>query len=487
MKYSILTILLFCSSVTVTMAQKFNVTVTGKVCDKSGIGIPEVVINDGVNFVKTNKKGYYRITADTMISKFISISTPADYELPQKNGIAEGFYMPLKIITKQKAKNKICDFRLNLRKKITDKFFYIAISDPQMLSEHDFNRWNTETVVDLKKEIEKLNKDDEVVGNTLGDLVFENVNMWMKYKKSIENMGMTIFNCIGNHDFYAKYPDLGNSKKGSSLYSDMYYHHFFGPTDYSYNIGKIHIITIKNIDYLGKGKYIERLTPAEISWLKKDLSFVPTGTTVFLNMHAAAFNKWDKSGNTRNAAELQSIFKDYKVHYFCGHTHYYENEEPSENLYQHNIGAACGAWWFGDVNRDGAPNGYLIVDVNGTDIKWHYKSTKDPISYQFRIYKQGEFLTQKEYIVVNAWDYDEKCKMEWYEDGISKGDMDQFLDEDADYLKIIRNKKYGCHTAHLFRLKPSIEAKKIEIVFTNRFGEKYLQTIELNKQLAKLK
>ena len=77
--------------------------------------------------------------------------------------------------------------------------------------------------------------------------------------------------------------------------------------------------------------------------------------------------------------------------------------------------------------------------------------------------------------------------MEWYEDGISKGDMDQFLDEDADYLKIMRNKKYGCHTAHLFRLKPSIEAKKIEIVFTNRFGEKYLQTIELNKQLAKLK
>ncbi len=474
MKHSIFTILMFCSSLTVAMAQKFDVTVTGKIYDTQGRGIPEVIVNDGVHFTKSNKKGYYRITADTMISKYITISTPAQYELPQKKGIASGFYVALRDIVKKKTENKFYDFKLIPRKNMSDRFYYIAISDPQMQNEHDYNRWNTETVTDIKKEVAKLNVDYEVVGNTLGDLVFDNKNIWERYKKSIENLGMTIFNCIGNHDCYSKY-------------TSYYYNCSFGPTDYSYNVGKVHIITLNNINYLGNGKYVEMLTPNKIEWLKKDLSYVPKGTTIFLNMHAASFNKWDKSANMRNAAELEAILKDYKVHYFCGHTHYYENEVPSETLYQHNIGAACGAWWFGDVNRDGAPNGYLIVDVNGTDVKWHYKSTKDPITYQFRIYKQGEFRSQKDYIVANVWDYDEECKVEWSENGVSKGKMDQFLDEDEDYLKIMRNKNYGCHTAHLFRIKPSTDAKKIEITFTNRFGEQYSQVIDINKQIAKLK
>lgn len=461
------------------MAQSFKVTVTGKICDTQGRGISNVIVNDGFNFVKTNAKGYYRITSDTMISKFISISTPASYILPQKKGIANGFYASMHDIMKTKAKNKIRDFILQPRKNISDKFFYIAISDPQMHSTYDFNRWNNETVKDLHIEVAKLKKADEVIGMTLGDMIFDDGRMWSKYIKSIENTGMTFFQCIGNHDFITRYPDLGNSKRGAKAYAEMYYHRYFGPTDYSFNIGKIHVITLKNIDYHGWGKYVERLTPAEISWLKKDLSFVPQGTTVFINMHAASFNRWDTTANMRNMNSIEPILKDYNVHYFCGHTHYYENEIKSDKLFQHNIGAACGAWWYGDVNRCGAPNGYMIVEVNGNDVKWHYKGTKNPINYQFRIYKKGEFRSQKDYIVVNTWDYDDTCKMEWYEDGKLKGKMDQFLDKDEAYLKIERNPKYGCHTSHLFRFKPTEGAKKIDIVFTNHFGERYSESIEL--------
>ena len=478
-KTTILTLLLSSTVLTTATAQSFNITIKGRVCDTNGKGIPDVVVNDGVHFIKTDIKGSYSITPDTMVSKFIEISTPATYELPQKSGIASGFYVTIKNAIKGNKQKEYYEFKLKPRKAITDKFFYIAISDPQMLSEHDFNRWNTETVEDLKKETVKMKKEHEVVGATLGDLVFENIRMWGKYKKSIENLGMTLFNCIGNHDFDSRFPELIRAKKGSFGFAEMNYYRFFGPACYSFNIGKIHIITVKNIDYMGRGKYVERMTPGEIAWLKKDLSFVPKGSTIFVNMHAAAWNKWDKSGNLRNFSELESILREYDAHVFCGHTHYYENEEPAGTLYQHNIGAACGAWWFGDVNRDGAPNGYLIVDVNGKDIKWHYKSTKDPISYQFRIYRQGEFRSQKDYIIANVWDYDNKCKMEWYQDGKLIGNMDQFLDQDENYLKIMRNKNYSCHTSHLFRVKPSAEAKNIELVFTNRFGEKYAETINL--------
>ena len=63
------------------------------------------------------------------------------------------------------------------------------------------------------------------------------------------------------------------------------YNDNFGPTDYSFNVGKVHIIAMKDIDYKGQRKYIEEFTPAQLDWLKKDLSYVTPGSTVFLNLH----------------------------------------------------------------------------------------------------------------------------------------------------------------------------------------------------------
>ena len=95
MKRFSLWLILGLMSSTSMVAQNYKITVKGKVCNQLGRGIPEVVVNDGVNFVKTDLKGEYRIVADTTQSKFITISTPAGYMLPQKDGIAYGFYAPI--------------------------------------------------------------------------------------------------------------------------------------------------------------------------------------------------------------------------------------------------------------------------------------------------------------------------------------------------------------------------------------------------------
>lgn len=95
-----------------------------------------------------------------------------------------------------------------------------------------------------------------------------------------------------------------------------------------------------------------------------------------LNIHAPVANTTVEGGdNVRNANALFRILRPYKVHIFSGHTHYYENTLPAAGIYEHNIGAACGAWWAGHVNRCGAPNGYLVVTVKGDDVKWRYKAT----------------------------------------------------------------------------------------------------------------
>lgn len=473
MKIKTLVLLLLC---TLFMSNGVTNTTTfmlkGFVKDASGKGIPGVVVNNGVDFVKTDSRGAWYLNTDTLLSKFVSISTPAAYELPQKDGLASGFYVDVKTAVAQRGYN----FVLKKRKATADSFYYIAISDPQVLNDAEMKRWTTETVSDLKRTVATLTKKRPVVGMTLGDLVFDNMPLYTAYKESCKNLGMPIFQCIGNHDFDKRFQDLNNTRYGAANYGERLYGHFFGPTDYSFNIGKIHVITMKNIDYLGGKSYVEAMTDKQIAWIEKDLSYVPKGTTVILNMHAAGWNKVGGEGNMRNAAKLVKAMAGYNVHVFCGHTHFFQNIEVNSSFYQHNIGAACGAWWAGEVNRCGAPNGYMIVEVNGADLKWHYKPTKQEVSYQFRLYAPGTFRTQPNSLVADVWDYDTKCKVEWYQDDKPMGAMQQFTDVDESYRRQSNDKPGLVQTSHLFRCEPTGNYKTVKVVLTNRFGETYSQT-----------
>lgn len=219
-----------------------------------------VVVNDGLHFTTTDEQGRWTLTSDTCQSKFVAISTPADYELNNDKGLAR-FYIPIAKTVKSGSNN---DFVLRKRKKGAGRFTYIAISDLQMRNEKEVERWKSETLKDLSHTVDSLRSRGEI-------------------------------------------------------------------------IGKIHVVTLKNINYVGHKKYIEAITDEQLAWLEKDLSYVPKGSTVFLNMHAAAWNTVQGDGNIRNAAELKQLLKDYRVHVFCGHTHFYENIVVNDHLYQHNI------------------------------------------------------------------------------------------------------------------------------------------------------
>ena len=457
-------------------AQQMMFDFNGKVADAEGRGIAGVVVNDGYSFTRTDARGAWTLKTDTTRSKFVSISVPADYALPQQDGLACGYYVPVRTLAKEGGKH---DFVLEKRRESEDDFYYIAVSDPQVRTDSDMKRWRQETVPDLKEVIDSLKQTREVVGMTLGDLVFDNMTLYEEYKTSVKNTGATFFQCIGNHDFDKRYQDLHNMAAGTPVYGEMRFNSFFGPTDYSFNIGKAHVVTMKNLNYVGKTRYIECMTGDQIAWLKKDLSYVPKGSLVILNMHAAAWNSVSAGGNIRNAGELQEALKDYNVHVFCGHTHFCQNNEVSDNLYEHNIGAACGAWWAGWVNQCGAPNGYMVVDVQGDSLKWHYKGTRRDFSYQFRLYGKGEFKTQSSFVVANVWDWDSACRVVWYQDGKPMGDMEQFTDSDQERSTQMKPGSKAPLTDHLFRAMPADGAKEVKVELTNRFGETYTQTIRL--------
>ena len=468
--------LLGTASLQLLAQQPASFVFSGKVKDGKGKGIAGVVVNNGVQFVTTDKDGSWTLPTDTNVCKFVSISTPAAYVLPRQKSLAKGYYVRVDELVRNHSAH---DFVLAKRKKPSDKFFYISISDPQVKNAHDMNRWKSETIRDMAAYVDTLSRQREVVANTLGDLVFDSMPLYPEYAASFDGIPMTVFQCIGNHDFDKRYQDLHNMSLGAPYYAEQYFHRYFGPTNYSYNIGKVHVVTLKNINYVGHKKYLEAITEADLDWLRHDLSFVPKGSVVFLNMHAAAWNKIENDGNVREANDLADILKDYRAHVLAGHTHYYQNNVVTDRLFEHNIGAACGAWWKSHVNRCGAPNGYLVMDVDGDNVQWHYKSTQHGMDYQMRVYGKGKFLSQPQYVVANVWDWDPACKVEWEQDGKPMGEMQQFTDVDEAYAESKNHQKGLTVTGHLFRAQPAIGSKNVKVIFTNRFGERYEQNVSI--------
>ena len=448
--------------------------VEGKVVDANGQPIADVVVTDGYNFTQTDSLGRYELDTDPEKSRFVYISTPSDYQVACTDGWNDQFYRRLD----PEKRRSHYDFTLNKREKAISDFVYIAVSDPQVQDLKQFKRFQEETILDLKRTINTFGG-QEIHLMGLGDLVWDEMSLFEPYKKEISGLGVIASSTIGNHDHDLAYTALSKLPNNRDGYAEERFEHYFGPYNYSFNVGNVHVVSLKDIDYEGEKKYQERFGQEQLDWLKKDLSYVKPGTILFINVHAPVFNQSDKGvSNADDAEAFREIVKDYNTHIFAGHTHYYENNVMSPTLYEHNIGAACGAWWAGDVNRCGAPNGYLVVEVKGSEISWHYKATNQPDDYQFRVYKPGEFKSYPDYLVVNVWDWDPSWKVCYSEKAGAAKEMERVDAEDQDYIDM-HGKASGYLSEHLFRCQPSAGSDQVTVTVTNRWGEVFTKTISL--------
>lgn len=457
-------------------AQRFNFKGSVKTAD--GKAIEGVVVNNGCDFTTTDVKGQWVLPTDTNVCKFVHISTPSGYVLPKSNSIADGFYVSVGQLVKDKCRH---DFMLTKREVTDNNFYFIAISDPQIKNDEHAKLWRSQTIEDLKVTTASLSKEHEVVTMALGDIVWDNMTLFDDYRESMQGLPVTAFQCIGNHDFDKRYQALNNMPYGSGVYGEQQYSAHFGPTDYSFNIAGVHVVTLKDINYMGNKDYREQITAAQLEWLRRDLSYVPRGSMVILNMHAAVWNAVEKEGNVINANALKSVLDGYRVHVFTGHTHFFQNNIVGDNIYEHNIGAACGAWWRGDVNRCGAPNGYLIVKACADSLTWQYKPTGGETSEMMRVYSKGEFLSQPYSVVANVWDCDSLTTVEWYEDGKYRGLMERFTDADELYLQSRGSHEKVCVTPHLFMAAPLLGSREVKVVVRNRFGQVQTQTVDVER------
>lgn len=378
-------------------------TLVGLVTDSStGKGISGVVVSDGFSVTKTDANGVYQFPA-SRYAKTVFLSVPADYEIPLDADKKPAFY---KVGVKKNKQNRN-DFTLTPLATSEDNFTFIAIGDPQCTNEKEANRYINETMNDIVQTVSTNSKFKNPYAVTLGDIVFDAPDMWETMKSSMSNVRLgngsylPIFQCVGNHDHNAK------TSSDRDALADFNSH--FGPTDYSFNRGKVHIVVMDNVVCTTtSGKtwdYDAGFSKSQFNWLKADLDAVENkeDKMLILCCHIPFRGGDDSGGATMNTdkyyEETLALMRQFnEAHIMIGHTHYIQNyihhvykTKNGNSVYEHIHGGACGGWWTSNTCVSGAPNGYAIYEVEGNHMKnWIAKSTGKSLDYQMRVYNGNQ-------------------------------------------------------------------------------------------------
>jgi hypothetical protein len=495
--------------------------ISGTLRSTDGKGIAGVTVSDGFTCVTTDAKGRYKMTTSSdAVHVFYSI--PSAYKVNVKDGHPD-FYQRLEAGVKK------YDFTLTPNPTEEKQFRLLMVADPQAQCEFHVKRFERETVPDIRAYVDAQTL--PCYGVTLGDVVYtegkHKTNKFMEPMRramGYDNTHLLFFQTIGNHDFNEPPVTLD---KGTSTYNLAYQRAFekvFGPVNYSWNRGDVHIVSMK--DYIAddnpkKFRYHKEygnpcFTDEQLEWLRQDLAAVPKNKMVILCLHIGLYNRMKK--NVDAVRDLIAQFDE--AHIMIGHTHFMNHKVNEDGVFEHVHAAASGAFWWSCLNGDGVPNGYAIYDVDGAHIKnWWYKGTGHDISYQIRMYRGdaefgGEFEKFKypythDTVLANVFMADPAWKVYLYEDGELTGEMERIpvtkdsvpeADSSRDWYAVgyhlgVIGRSYGdvtdCQSKwngggrkgyltgcnHMYRLKlKNPNAKQIKVVAKDTNGNVYEQT-----------
>ena len=374
-------------------------TVFGLVSSEEG-PVANVVVSDGTEVTVTDDKGIYELKS-TKKWGYVFISVPSGYEVAAE-GVFPQFYQTLKgaaDVVEQK------DFKLT-KVDGQDRYKLFLLGDMHLANRTNDAAQFTQFTTDLNAYMAQ-HSGQKMYALTLGDMTwdlywYKNNYALPQYRETINRQvkNLQIYHTMGNHD---------NDFMTTSDYdAAVKYVDCIGPTFYSFNIGQVHYVVMDNIDcsaYDGTDSrnYVKKLSNEQLKWLAKDLAYVDKSTPLIVAMHAQIY-KPTSTGfafdhDSANTEALLAALDGYEVHFVTGHTHKVYNITPDDDvvkgrdIHEHNSGAICASWWWSGnltpgvhVSIDGAPGGYAIWDIDGTDFAWLYKSTGWPEEYQFRSY-----------------------------------------------------------------------------------------------------
>jgi hypothetical protein len=444
--------------------------VVGKIMYDDGQPAVGVKVSDGFKVVQTDSEGNYSFISKGLDVRYIYVSMPADARITVSDKACPDFYQTYNV------DKHVYNFTL-LRQPIETEFTLFALADPQThyatrdtQKKADTDRFNDETVPAINREINKQTL--PCYGISLGDITYSEGNRDSTPSMTIirshfGKINMPMFNVMGNHDytFYKNNASISTNSTSSTinLLAQRNFEDVFGPINYSFDRGNVHFVCMKNIRYKSTtswswSDYECGFTNEEYAWLEQDLAMTPKSMKVILCVHIPISTNTGK----QNVSKVQSLMKQFKdPMVFSGHTHYQRAVHEGNRLYEQIHAAACGQWWWSNIEGDGCPNGYTVYHFNGTDIKDSYfmgvndgMNTRD---HQMRIYK-GDLKTGGKYAyfqspyapdgtytyyLINVFNGNSKWTVKVYENGEYKGDATLLSVSSSNWSKVEAGKTYS--------------------------------------------
>ncbi len=383
-------------------------------------GIAGVRVSNGSDVVATDSQGGYAlpVSVDTIVfvikprdwtppvdalnlPRFWYVHKPAGSPPLETAGVAPTGPLPASI-----------DFPLRAAPE-KDRFDVVVFGDPQPRDLAEVNYLSNDVV----REVIGI---DAAFGVSLGDIVFDNLGLYDAYNQVMSQVGIPWHNVHGNHD--------QNYDVQTDLLADETWERVYGPPTYAFDYGNAHFIAIDGVMYDGhkkRGQYHAEFG-RHLKFIENDLKFVPKDKLVVLMMHIPLIEALDKSAYFKlllGRPHTLSLAAHWhkQQHFFLGENDGWPGPEP-HHLVVH--ATACGSWWQGAPDelgiphttmRDGGPNGYSVLSIDGHRYSLRFQAARRGPNAQMNIYLPDE-LTREQLatteVVVNVFAGSERSTVE---------------------------------------------------------------------------
>jgi len=218
-----------------------------------------------------------------------------------------------------------------------------------------------------------------------GDVVFDDLSLYPRYRQILGASGIPWHHCPGNHDINSEARDDHTSRET--------WKRVFGPRHYAFQYAGATFIMLDNVYYFGhnpgapnSGRYCGLIGEQQLQFMRNVLANVPPEQLAVLSMHIPLVNYQDSSSAADNTIDRRALLEllSSRPHTvsFSGHMHLTEHHylgaddgfrRPRPH-HHHVLTAASGGWWGGPKDcrgipsadsQDGNPNGFHVLAVDG--------------------------------------------------------------------------------------------------------------------------
>ncbi|MEM7476221.1 MAG: calcineurin-like phosphoesterase family protein [Planctomycetota bacterium] len=391
-------------------------------------GIAGIRVSNGKDIVQTDKNGGYQLSISD--DSIVFIVKPKGWRTPlDKDNLPQFFYIHKPKGSPENFKfagvaptgplPKSIDFPL-VRQEEPEKFKAILFGDPQPR-----NIKEVEYIAhDVIEQIVARDSHDASFGVTLGDIVFDDLDMMKPLSQAIALIDIPWYNVIGNHDLNL---DAANDEQSDETFESHY-----GPSYYSFDYGATHFLVVDDVVWEGpkgdkRGHYHAGLGERQMEFIRNDLALIPPSQLVVLLMHIPLTEVKDRQElyrliEKRPATVSISAHTHYMEHRFIGEEDGWMGPEKHHHIVNVTV---CGSWWAGQPDErgiphatmsDGGPNGYSIMTFDGNNYGIEIVPAGRSADYQMNIYapeKVSRSKVAETVIMANVFNASENwvCKL----------------------------------------------------------------------------